>query len=177
MKALSLAGIAIGLFALNGAAQATDIRDYLPDGNLFDNPTPHLVINWNATTDVLEVQYKYMSGSTEMTLTLNTSSWVSSNTGNLDFLAYPPQSSGSTIYSINGTIDILPNGDHYLEYNVNWVDQSISAGATWSTEEQVTYMDAACDCSDGIQGGCNTNKCHSQALCQPHLEPICQWTD
>jgi hypothetical protein len=147
MKALGIAGLAIGLSALNGAASATDIRDYLPNGNLFDNPTPHIVINWNATTDQLEVQYKYMSGSTEVTLTLDNVSWVNSNTGNLDFSATPPSGSGSNVYSLDGTIDILPNGDHYLEYDLRWVDRSITAGATWSTAEQVTYMDADCDCS------------------------------
>lgn len=109
--------VILGLLATSVGAVNFDIRDYLPNGTLFELPAISLELKSDTSTETLEIS------SDE--LVLETQSWID-RFGRLVFTASPAARSSSSISSVDGIIDLLPDGDFYLQVDQYWDDGTVT---------------------------------------------------
>lgn len=159
------------------AAFGMDITDQLPNGKIFEMYDPGVEMTWAASTEVLTVEYTFVSGGTPTTITLNTNTGVD-RIGRLSFSATPGSGSGANILSIVGTIDIRPDGDYYAEYDITYTNGDTRGRAGWSNHNLITYKSEGCDCDDNLDFGCVTNDCNTpNTACSPtNTDSFCVWT-
>jgi hypothetical protein len=148
---------------------AYDVRDYLPDGNVFELTmlSEDVWIDWDDAAEQLEITVGEVS--------MLASTWMNRD-DTLGFQAMPPSGSGDGLVVVLGTIDLLLGGDLFLLIDIYWDTPSVEA-ARATHHDGATISPAQCDCSDGIGTDCVTNECNAKEACyveQPN-GPKCDW--
>lgn len=161
----AILAVVVGLLATSVRAVSFDIRDYFPDGTLFELADITLELNWDTSTQTLEVISDQ--------LVLETESWLD-RLGRLVFTASPPTAASSGISSVDGIIDLRPNGDFYLEVDQYRDDGTVGAMQAWSDGVSTTAT-GTCDCTDNIQLTCYTNLCNKGSDCPDAEDYTCEW--
>jgi len=151
------------------AACAYDVRDYLPDGTVFELTmlSEDVWIEWDESAEELEITVGEVS--------MIASTWMN-NDDTLGFQSMPSPGAGDGLVVVQGTIDLLAGGDLFLLIDIYWDTPSVEA-ARATHHDGVTIGTAKCDCSDHIGLDCTTNKCNYEKPCyadQPD-GPKCEW--
>lgn len=159
--------VILGWLATSVRAHDFDVRDYLPDGTLFEISDIGLKLNWDTSTQTLQVVSAGLVLETETSL---------DNVGRLVFAVSPGERSISSISSIDGTVDLLPNGEFHLAVDQIWDDGMIDA-ITARSNGVNTIATGHCDCSDGVTLTCLNNHCNASLPCPPAPnKDICVWS-
>ena len=161
------------------AAFADDVRDFLPNGKIFDLPNPYsdLDFTWSQSSRVLTVEYTVVSNGQPSTITLITTTAID-RLGRLRFESVPDINGSSDLSSVAGMIDIRPNGDQYIELEATYSTKPVAVLSAWSDSTLTTYALARCDCSDVATLTCRTDHCNAGEGC-PGANPgaTCGWAD
>lgn len=81
---------------------------------------------------------------------------------------------GSSVSSVDGDIDILPNGDYDITFTLYFTDDTFIARAASSTGTSL-YATQECLCNDGSQVICPNHQCEQGGVQCNYGQGVCTW--